>query len=795
LKRQELMIVSILVCLSPCATAKSSAQTPSPAEQARRITITRDDWGIAHVTGPTDADAVFGMIYAQAEDDFNRVETNYLVSLGRLAEAEGEGAIWQDLRQRLFIDPNALQAAYADSPGWLKKLMEAWADGLNYYLSTHGDVHPRVLTNFEPWMALSFTEGSIGGDIERVPLTQLQAFYDNKRVAMTAGEQGLVFREPQGSNGFAIAPSRTKDGHALLLINPHTSFFFRSELQVTSGEGLGVYGAATWGQFFIYQGFNEKAGWMHTSSGVDNVDEFAETIVRGEDGTRSYRYDTGLRPLQTKEIALAYRVADGSLAKRTFTTYATHHGPIVRESGGKWIAFALMNDPVPALQQSFLRTKANDYASFIKVAELRTNSSNNTLFADSKGEIAYLHPQFVPVRDRRFNYQQPVDGSDAATDWKGLHSLDSLPHVVNPANGWVMNTNNWPWTAAGADSPKATSFPQYMDQAGENPRGPHAQRVLNARRDFTPATLMAAAYDPYLTAFARMVPPLAAAFDRLPRADSRRSRLAAPIELLRKWDYRWSLDSTATSLAVFWGEALFQATSSAARDANISAWDYMSEHATDTQRLAAFTEAIGRLTQDFGTWQVRWGEINRFQRNDGAIVQRFDDSKPSVPVPFPSAQWGSLASFGARRYPGTKRYYGTSGNSFVAIVEFAPKLRAWAISAGGESGHPESRHFSDQTRRYAGGDLRPVYFYPSELKDHTEKTYHPANAEAVPKGLKGCVRCRWSSDSSGTALSRFFRGSASLQSRSSMRPMTSGCWATAASTAKRPCAPPNWPAS
>ncbi len=246
------------------------------------VTITRDDWGIAHVKGKTDADAVFGMIYAQAEDDFNRVETNYLTNLGRLAEADrAKARLWKDLRQRLFIDPAKLQADYASSPPWLKKLMQAWADGLNTYLKTHPETHPRVLTHFEPWMALSFTEGSIGGDIERVPLTQLQAFYDKKPIAMTLAERGLLYRDPQGSNGFAIAPSHTRNKHALLLINPHTSFFFRSELQMTSDEGLNAYGAVTWGQFFIYQGFNAKAGWMHTSSGIDNVDEFAETIVNG----------------------------------------------------------------------------------------------------------------------------------------------------------------------------------------------------------------------------------------------------------------------------------------------------------------------------------------------------------------------------------------------------------------------------------------------------------------------------------------------------------------------------------
>jgi acyl-homoserine-lactone acylase len=721
-----LLAAALLASTASVSGAHAQTDAARWKAEAARVTIARDDWGVAHIRGDTDADAVFGMIYAQAEDDFNRVETNYLTNLGWLSLAQGETAIWQDLRQRLFVDPEMLKADYARSPAWLRKLMSAWADGLNYYLATHPEVKPRVLTRFEPWMALSFSEGSIGGDIERVPLSQLQAFYGKQKLAMTDAEKGLVFKEPKGSNGFAIAPSHTKDGHALLLINPHTSFFFRSEQQVTSGEGLDVYGAATWGQFFIYQGFNARAGWMHTSSGVDNVDEFAETIVSNVQGTAfGYHYGAETRPVTIKPITITYRAADGSQAQRSFRTYATHHGPVVREADGKWIAVALMNKPVEALQQSFLRTKASDYASFLKIAELRANSSNNTLFADSKGEIAFLMPQFMPVRDDRFDYRKPVDGSDPATDWKGLHSLASLPQAVNPKNGWAFNVNNWPWTAAGIDSPKAADFPRYFDQAGENPRGAHALQVLNARADFTPETLRRAAYDSFLPAFDRLLPGLVAAWEKLPGGDGRKAKLAEPVALLKSWDRRWSAESSATSLAVFWGEALWGASAQPAKDAGMSVWDWMAERATDAQRIEALASAVDRLGQDFGDWRVPWGEINRFQRNDGAIVQKFGDAKPSIPVPFTSAQWGSLASFGAKRWPGTKRYYGTLGNSFVATVEFGPKVRAWAVTAGGESGHPDSKHFKDQAERYAAGDLRPVYYYPEDLKGHVERMYRP----------------------------------------------------------------------
>lgn len=676
-----------------------------------RAEIVRDEWGIAHITGRSDADAVFGMIYAQAEDDFNRIEMNYLTSLGRLAEAEGEKALWQDLRQRLWIDPNELKAEYAKSPPWLRKLMQAWAAGLNKYLADHPEVKPKVLTQFEPWMALSFSEGSIGGDISRVSLAQLQAFYERRAIAMTPEERGLVQREPTGSNGFVIAPSHSASGHPLLLINPHTSFFFRDEQHVISGQGLNTYGAATWGQFFIYQGFNQNAGWMHTTSTADTIDEFAVTVepVTGSDGW-TYRYGKEHRPVTVRTLEIAYRKPDGTTGSRTFDTYATHHGPVVREADGKWISTALMHRPVAALQQSFLRTKAKDLAGFLQISALQANSSNNTLFASKAGETALLLPQFMPRRDPRFDYTKPVDGNDPATDWQGLHRLSELPQVVTPSNGWTMNVNDGPWWAAGSDSPRQADYARYFDKLGATPRTPHAIKVLTATSKFTLDSLIAAAYDPWMPQFAELLPELVSAQARQP--DPARAEAVA---LLAAWDHRWSLTSAETSLAVFWADALWERTAIAAGVPLAPVQPTLMAQASDGEKLASLDAAIARLKADFGSWRVPWGEINRFQRLDGAIVRTFDDAKPSVPVPFVSANWGSLASFGAQRYPGTRRYYGDYGNSFVAVVEFGPRIRARAVMAGGLSSDPASPHFNDQASRYAEGSLREVHFYPEDL--------------------------------------------------------------------------------
>jgi acyl-homoserine lactone acylase PvdQ len=611
--------------------------------------------------------------------------------------------------------------------------MDAWADGLNFYLYKHPETKPRVITTFEPWMALTFSEGSIGGDIERVNLKELEAFYGTGAPKSTAVAQAFrpaaeshdyVYLEPTGSNGAAVAPSNTSGKHALLLINPHTSFFFRSELQMTSDEGLNAYGASTWGQFFIYQGFNDRVGWMHTSSGVDAIDEYLETIVKKGD---KYFYKVGSdeKPMIVRTIKVPYKT-DRGMAEKTFTTYRTHRGPVVRSTDGKWVSIRMMEEPMKALTQSYQRTKARNIKDYKETMAIHTNSSNNTLYADADGNIAMFYANFVPRRDEKFDWTKPVDGSDAATEWKGVLSFDESPNVVNPSVGWVYNTNNWPWTAAGPDSPKRDKFPKYVERNSENPRGIHAIEVLSKKKDFTVDSLIGAAFDTHLPEFDIMLPPLFKAYDSLPAASPLKTKdVNEAMGMLRSWDRRWSASSIPLSIAIFWGEQVARPFGDASRRGGLSADDYAVQHATAEEMVTALQRALDKLEGDFDTWKTPWGEINRFQRLTADINQTYDDSKPSIPVGFPSARWGSLASFGAQARNGTKKWYGNTGNSFVAVVEFGDRVRARAVTAGGESGHLGNKHFNDEAERYATGNLRDVYFYPDQLKGHTERVYHP----------------------------------------------------------------------
>jgi acyl-homoserine lactone acylase PvdQ len=707
---------------------ESSVDSELARLQARAagVTIIRDDFGVPHIYAQTDADAVFGMLYAQAEDDFPRIERNYVWAIGRLAEVEGEDALFSDLRAHLYMTEAEAIAAYESAPDWLRALCDAFADGLNYYLMSNPDVQPALLTRFEPWMPMFFFEGSIGGDIEQIPLDGIEAFYGAAEPTdsmQSARAEARRFTEPRGSNGFAIAGEHTASGDAMLLINPHTSFYFRGEIHVVSEEGLNAYGAVTWGQFFVYQGFNENTGWMHTSTRADFIDEFVED-VHEEEGELFYRYGDEMRPVEVSSVTLKYRHGEG-MAERTFPMYHTHHGPVTHLEDGKWTVTRINWDPVNALRQSFIRTKQSNHDEFWEMMRIRTNSSNNTVYADSSGNIAYYHGNFMPKRDVQFDFSKPVDGSNPATDWQGLHSVEEIVTVVNPENGWIQNCNSTPFTAAGPFSPVRDDYPAYMAPEAENYRGIHAVRVLDGVSDLTLDGLIEIAYDPYLPGFEKLIPGLVQAYDNSGRENV---GIGGAIETLRNWDFRVSVDSVAMTLAHFYGLRYREQGELPAelQDASfMDQVDYFGTGSPEEERLKIFADTVATLDADFGRWDMPWGEVNRFQRLSGDIDLQFDDSQPSLPIGMASGAWGALASFGARPGEDTKRIYGRSGNSFVAVVEFGDRVRAKSMLAGGQSGDPDSPHFDDQAQRYADVDFKDVAYYREDVDARATRTYHP----------------------------------------------------------------------
>ena len=691
---------------------------------AKRVTIIRDNWGIPHIYAKTDADVVFGLLYSECEDNFKGVERNYLSVLGRTAEVDGQTAVYNDLLMRLAEDTTDAIKDYQVSTPYFKKLMDAFADGVNYYLYKHPEVKPDALTNFKPWYALMFTDGSVGATITGgATVRDVQSFYGgNGQLMGYAGQPNEELKET-GSNGFAISPSKSATGNALLWINPHVPFYFRSEVEMVSEEGLNVYGAVTWGQFFVYQGFNLHCGWMHTTSNADVADLYAEKVSKQGDSF-VYEYNGQSKPLTSQQTIVRYK-KDGQLQQSTFKTWYTHHGPVMGSRDGKWLALKANNRSLNALLESWQITKANNFDEYKKAMDLLSNATNNTVYADDKGNTALWYGNFVPKRDPKYDWTLPVDGTTPATEWQGVHPLDEIVHVYNPASGFIQNCNATPYAAAGKSSPDKTKYPAYMAPDGQNFRGVNAISLLSNAKKLTLDSLIAKGYDKYLAAFDVMLPPLFRVYEQ--SDDSVKNELAEPFKVLQSWDKRSSATSVATTLAVLWGNTMMAEQMPKAK--TVEEGTYATERIAtmaktiDRQlQLRYFVRTLSDLTAKYGTWKVQWGDINRYQRlADG----KFDDKQPSIPVGQVSSAFGQLPSFVSRQMPGTEKRYGYSGNSFIAAVEFGKTIKAKSLITGGQSFDPSSKHFTDQAQMYVDGQFKDVLFYKADVLKHVERQYHP----------------------------------------------------------------------
>ena len=752
--------IGILLC---CFPNLLPAQTQSFNEKARwaqhvkQTTIIRDEWGIPHIYGKTDADAVFGLMYAQCEENFPQIEKNYLEMLGRLqelkendiAKTNKEVKIYADLMMKIIQDSADAIKDYNNSPKWFQQLLQAHADGINYYLAKHPNVHPQVITQFKPWYHLMWTDGSVsptrtGGIKEE----DVASFYGNLEEELVLHHSSFVHpydmeeKTLKGSNGFAIAPQHSKSGNAMLYINPHVPFYFRSEMHMVSEEGLNVYGAVTWGQMFIYQGFNEHAGWMHTSSYADVADVYLEKITKNKEGF-SYTFENKELPVTTRNIEVKYY--DGGVLKtKWITTYKTHHGPVMGEKNGKWLSLHEHNRSLNALLECWTRTKSKNLKEYQSALNLLANNSNNTVYADADGNIAYWHGNFMPKRnDTSYDYTRPVDGSIKATDWNGLHPLNEIVQSINPVNGWLQNCNATPFTVAGKNSPKAANYPSYMAPDGENARGLNAVRLLSNIDKISLDELIQLGYNKHLTAFDILLPSLISE-SRQVQSDSitesaRKNTLTPEIEkalsYLEKWNHDADTNSIAQTIAIAWmaemkdrvDRIVGTATTEEEGTRIVKRYESYNEQSIDL-KLHCLTYALRKLKSTYGTWEIPWGQINRYQRvNPGSS---FNDSAFSIAVAQASSKFGQLPAFESKQMPAanhtnTKNRYGYSGNSFIAAVQFGKRVEAKTIITGGQSRWANDAHFTDQAQMYIDGQFKTIHFYKEDVLAHKRKSYKP----------------------------------------------------------------------
>lgn len=678
-----------------CCSPPRALQSPTD-DLAARVTIYRDTYGIPHVFGETDASTMFGFAYAQAEDNFWRIEDNYIRSLGRRAEVDGEDGLGSDRRNHALEIPRLAREEYARMPRPMRALLDAFAAGLNAYVADHPDARPRLLTRFEPWYPLAFI---------RYNYYQSGFFWGagfRPADLQVAVDDALLGSTHLGSNGWVIGPSKSATGHAMLFINPHLPFFGYGQVyegHIKSGEGWNFTGYTRLGFPFPYVGHNESLGWVSTDNAADQADLYLETF---DDPARplAYRYGTGYREATAWTDTILVKTAAG-IERRAVTFRKTHHGPILGVRDGKPVALRMAKlDGDGWLGEWYAMTRAR------RVSELKDAMGplnmlfGNVMAADAEGNTFYLYNAAVPVRDSRFDWSGAVDGSDPATEWRGYHALEDLPQLTNPPTGWMQNCNTTPFLLTSSGNPDSSKFPRYMVTESDNWRGLVSRRILGSTPRFTWDAWVRAAFDTYVIAADSLLPGLLRDYT----ADSARgARLASAIDTLARWNRRSDTASVAMTLFDRWQDALRPGVT----------------------RLAALDTAVARLERDWGAWRVRWGEINRLQRIDERIDQQFSDARASIPVMGAAGQHGTVFTYYATPVPGQKRRYGVAGGSYVSVVEFGPTVRRLAVHTMGASGDPQSPHYFDQAPLYARGEFRPAWFTLEEIKANLEREYRP----------------------------------------------------------------------
>jgi acyl-homoserine-lactone acylase len=699
-----------------------------PASQmARQVTIYRDTYGVPHIYAPTDAACVFGLMYAQAEDNFWQIEASYIAELGRAAEIYGERALINDVLRRAFETNQLAMAEYAQADARTRQLCDAFAAGLNYFLATHPQIKPRLITRFEPWHILAAQRGvpldNLGVGRAEVFAEMRRASLDHKQVSVVMPSEVEDLRaaisrttEPiNGSNMWAIGPAKSASGHAMLMINPHVPFFGgsqRYEAHLHSDEGWNVSGFAILSRPYIHSGFNDSLGWSHTNSRVDFVDLYIEQF----DNTKkplAYRYDNGYRLATEWEEEIKVKTERG-IEVRHYKLRKTHHGPVIALRNGKALSVRVAGHKEGGLlEQKYAMSKARTLEEFKAAMGRRAITGSNTIYADHAGNIYYVHGNAVPRRSLKFDWSHAVDGSNPETEWQGYHALSELPQLTNPQSGFLQNCNSTPFLTTTEGNPLEADYPKYMVSEEDNPRARSSRRILSAQEKFTFEEWARAATDRRVLAAEELIPRLAEDWEKLKSSNAARAeKLKAAVTELKAWDQVSAIESPAMTLFTRWVERLNGPP--------------LANNQSAGNRLAALEKAMSELEQDFGTWRVAWGEVNRLQRvHTSGNQEPFSDERPSLPVAGGPSNLGIIFSFHTVKVEGSKRRYGRQGNTYLGVVEFGPQIQARSILVFGQSANLNSPHYFDQAALYARGEFKPAWFTLPEIKAHAERVYHP----------------------------------------------------------------------
>ena len=699
------------------------------AHQSQNVTIYRDEWGAPHIHGKTDGDTAFGMGYAQAEDNFNQLELGFIMGIGRSAEHLGESALLSDWVVHSFENNELSKRDYENAVPAVKSLLDGYAAGINYYMETHPELEVKLLDHIEPWYSLALIRRwyYLGGFLSRLRFTtgeRTAAFEAINETPLELAQLEIPYYDPEdrkefGSNAWAVNGTKIDGTGSYLFINPHLPAFGIGqtyEAHMMSDEGWNFTGYARFGYPLPYIGFGENLGWMSTDNFANQEDSWIEHFDDPE-SPLSYTYGDGTR--EATQWNGEIKIKGGEV--RSVKYRKTHHGAVVALRDEKFLSgnFATFDQP-GWLDQWYNMQRASNIDEFTKAIEPLRMNFGNIMYADRAANIWYIYNGSIPIRNEGFDWDKAVDGSDPATDWKGYHTLHDLPQVINPVSDMMQNTNTSPFTVSMSQSDaREENYPTYMVREGDNARSRNARRILNKHDKFDFAAWERESLDTTMAEWPVSKPLFMAAYAVTSASNpDRAAKLAPVIEMLDAWDGVASLTTVEPTLYVDWYEGIYFGNPRG----------YV---ASNEEIISSLETAMDRLVNDWGTWQVAWGDMNRAQRPplDAAGNALFDDNAPSIAAPsVPSWSGGSLTAFNIRR-DGLKRRYKTGGNSYTAIVGFPAdvneKTKSKSIHIFGASADPASPNNMDQAVLLAAKTYKPAWLYLDDVKANAARSYHP----------------------------------------------------------------------
>ena len=707
--------LSLALCIGMCFTA-GAADLPGTGADAGKTVVYRDTLGVPHIYAPTVEAGMYAMGWAQAEDRPEELLKSLLIAIGEFSSIAGPAALQSDIRSHMWDHYGTSKRLIDRVQSDVRKTNQEYARGMNDFYAAHPDDLPAWWgeRKVDEYMVMAFGRlflynWSIDG-----------AYGDLRRGGVAPG-----FDAPQrGSNQWAVSPSRSAAGAAILYIDPHLSWWGPSRfwaLRIHAGEVEGS-GVTLPGSPGIGLGHNANVAWAMTTGGPDTADIYELTLKKG-DATK-YLYDGEYRDLEKRDVTINVR----GKGEQTVTLWKSHHGPIVAMRNGKAYAAAMAYaEEVEVTEAWTTFNTAKDYRGMMDGMATLQLFPQNIMVADTSGNIYYQRTGRVPRRPSGYDWSKPVDGSTSATQWQGIHPAADHVQILNPPQGYMQNCNIPP-DAMIVGSPltkdKYLGYLYGSNGGSTNQRGARAIELLSGDDSVTIDEALAYAVDVHPAGVERWIEVLKMADERF--GDTLRSNddYAKGIEDILSWDQELRRDSSGALKYYYWRQQLVKDHGDdAIRDA-ASRIDYLYNPVVNKPippidladeelqgAASSFENAMTMLKEDLGSLAAVYGDKFRVGRDEKS---------------WPVGGGGRVGTTTLRNVKygsenGDKTRWGRSGQTSTQIVVMTKPVQSWMYLPVGQSDRPDSPHYTSYAEKaFSQRQLQPTWWQPEDLAKHIE---------------------------------------------------------------------------